>query len=394
MAGKDDNFEELMKSAGANRNAGDFEGAVADIDEAITDLDEAIRLDPENANAWYNRGAAKSLLERYEEAITDFGETLRIDPKNANAWYNRGLQKINLNRYEEAITDLDEAIRLDPDDKGVLASAYINRGAAKSRLNGYEEAITDYDKAIGIDPKNAIAWYNRGAAKSRLNRLEEAITDLEEARRIDPEDASAQNYLAAIKAEQAAREAVEERIGSLKADTKEIKAQAEEYRESEKENRDLASQGMERLRNTVSILIGGLIVLILVSVILDALKVTDTNIVSSPFSLLPWITMIVIITAPLVWTIRLQIAEANSAKIMQAEYSHLAYVEGRMIVYFPNQDTAEDNKVRADYIKTTMINSPADKLLALQDKANVPSPNPVQNVVETIRSKASGNLPS
>ena len=383
MAGKDDNFKELIKSAEANYDAGDLEGAVADYNEAI-------RLNPKNVGAWGNRGFAKNKLGRHEEALADFDEAARLEPENALTWNNRSLTKNLLGRYEEAIADCDEAIRLKPE----YSHAWNNRGGAKNELGRHEEALADFDEAIRLSPEDSHAWYNRGVAKINLERIEEAIKDFDEVLRIDPENAAAQNYIAAIKAEQAAREAVEKRIGALEADTKEIKDQAEKYRKSEEENRDRARQGMKRLRNTVSILIGGLIVLILVSVILDALKVTDTNIVSSPFSLLPWITMIVITTAPLVWTIRLQIAEANSAKIMQAEYSHLAYVEGRMIVYFPNQDTAEDKKVRADYIKTTMINSPADKLLALQDKANVPSPNPVQNVVETIRSKASGNLPS
>ena len=394
MAEKDDKVEELIKSGNAKFGAGDFEGTI----EAF---DKAINLNPADksqlAEVYRDRGFTKNKLGRREEAIADWDEAIRlcdeaieIDSENARAWHNRGAAKNGLSRFEEAIEDLDEAIRLDPKN----ASAWNNRGFAKNELDRHEEAIKAFDEAIRIDPKNASAWNNRGLAKDSLGRYKEAMKDVEKAVNLSPNSPEVRNNFAAIKAEKAAREAVEKRIGSLKADTKEVKDQAEKYRKSEEANRRLASREMKRLGITFSILIGGLIVLVLVSVILDALKITDVNIVSSPFSLLPWITIIVIITAPLVWTIRLRIVEANSAKIMQAEYRHLAYVEGRMLVYFPNQDADAGKEVRADYIKTTMTSSPSDKLLALQNKANVLSPSPVQSVIETIRNKARGNLPS
>ena len=385
MANKDEEFKELLKSGEAKVKKGDFEGA-------IKNYDKAINLNPADksqlAEVYNDRGFAKDELGRREEAIEDYDEAIRlcneaieIDSENARAWYNRGAAKNKLGRLEEAIADLDEAIRLDPE----FASAWNNRGFAKDNLGRNEEAIADLDEAIRLDPELAAAWNNRGLAKDSLGRYKEAIADLDEAIRLNPKHEIALNNRTAIKVEQAARKAVEERIGSLKADTKEVKDQAEKYRKSEESNRRLASREMKRLGITFSILIGGLIVLVLVSVVLDALKITDTNIVSSPFSLLPWITMIVIITAPLVWTIRLRIVEANSAKIMQAEYRHLAYVEGRMLFYFPNQDADASSEIRSDYIKTTMTNSPADKLVALQNKASAPT----QNVIETIRNKVS-----
>ena len=385
MAGKDDKVEELIKSGNAKFDAGDFEGAI----EAF---DKAINLNPADksrlAEVYRDRGFTKNKLGRREEAIADWDEAIRlcdeaieIDSENARAWHNRGAAKNGLSRFEEAIEDLDEAIRIDPKN----ASAWNNRGFAKNELDRHEEAIKDLDEAIRIDPKNASAWNNRGLARDSLGRYKEAMKDVEKAVNLSPNSPEVRNNFAAIKAEKSAREAVEKRIGALEADTKEIKDQAEKYRKSEEANRRLASREMKRLGITFSILIGGLIVLVLVSVVLDALKITDTNIVSSPFSLLPWITMIVIITAPLVWTIRLRIVEANSAKIMQAEYRHLAYVEGRMLVYFPNPDADAGGGIRSDYIKTTMTNSPADKLVALQNKASAPT----QNVIETIRNKVS-----
>lgn len=37
---------------------------------------------PEFANAWTNRGFAKTNLGRFDEAIADFQEAIRLDPRN------------------------------------------------------------------------------------------------------------------------------------------------------------------------------------------------------------------------------------------------------------------------------------------------------------------------
>ena len=68
-------------------------------------------------------------LRRYPAAILDYDEAIRLDPNDALAYYNRGYDKGELRRYAAAIADYDEAIRLDPND----AHAYFNRGYAKAQ---------------------------------------------------------------------------------------------------------------------------------------------------------------------------------------------------------------------------------------------------------------------
>jgi tetratricopeptide (TPR) repeat protein len=49
-------------------------------DKAITEYTKTIRLDPNNAAAYYNRGIAYSRKEDYDQAIADFAEAIRLDP--------------------------------------------------------------------------------------------------------------------------------------------------------------------------------------------------------------------------------------------------------------------------------------------------------------------------
>ena len=50
------------------------------------------------AAACYNGGNAKGLLGRYEEAIADYDKALQIDPQLAAAYYNREAARIILQR--------------------------------------------------------------------------------------------------------------------------------------------------------------------------------------------------------------------------------------------------------------------------------------------------------
>ena len=144
---------------------------------AIDAYDKAIRLKPDYAVVYNNRGIAKSGLGLYEEAITDHNEAIGLKPDLAEAYINRGNAKGGFGRHEEAITDYEKAIKLKPDS----AEAYNNRGAAKRALDRPESDIADYDEAIRLRPDLIEAHINRGRTNFLMNRMDEARRDFETA---------------------------------------------------------------------------------------------------------------------------------------------------------------------------------------------------------------------
>ena len=58
--------------------------------ESIYYFNKAIEIDPQNANAWYNKGFALHYLGRYEEAIAAYDKAIEIDPQYTDALYNKG----------------------------------------------------------------------------------------------------------------------------------------------------------------------------------------------------------------------------------------------------------------------------------------------------------------
>ena len=60
-------------------------------EKAIEYLNNAIKLKPDDALAYNNRGAAYAELGQYQRAIEDYNEAIRLRPEDALAYNNRGL---------------------------------------------------------------------------------------------------------------------------------------------------------------------------------------------------------------------------------------------------------------------------------------------------------------
>lgn len=53
-------------------------------------------------------------MKHYEEALVALDCALALDPNDADAWSNKGTELGSLGRYEEALTTFDRALALDP----------------------------------------------------------------------------------------------------------------------------------------------------------------------------------------------------------------------------------------------------------------------------------------
>jgi len=130
----------------------------AEIDEhkkAIDLYQKAIEINPENDEAYNNRGVSYDQLGEYKKAINSYEEAIKINPKASNT-YNMGVSYQKLGEYKEAINSYEEAIKINSE----FDIAYANMGIIYAKLGKYEKAIMSYKKAIEINPKNDIAYTN------------------------------------------------------------------------------------------------------------------------------------------------------------------------------------------------------------------------------------------
>ena len=173
-------YSTLMSQANTDSNTGNY-------DTAIATFGEAIRLNPNDALAFYSRGLAYGKKGDNEHAIADYNQAIRLDAKNALAFRNRGLAYEKKGNNDQAIADFSEAIRLDPND----ALAFNSRGVVYAMKGDYDRAIADFNKGILLDPTRAVAFGNRGLAFVKKGDNNQAIADFDAAIRLNPYDARA-----------------------------------------------------------------------------------------------------------------------------------------------------------------------------------------------------------
>lgn len=172
-----------------------------DHDEEICCFTEAIRLNPQNAYAYNNRGFARGAKGDLEGEIADYNQAIRLNPQFADAYNNRGTARDDKGDLDGAMTDFDQAIRLNPK----YALAYNNRGFTrinKADLNG---AIEDCNQALRLDPQLDDAYDTRGVARMRLGDLDGAIADFEEALSLNPRNDQARGNREIVLKEKAKR---------------------------------------------------------------------------------------------------------------------------------------------------------------------------------------------
>ena len=151
----------------------------ADTKPLLRISDEAIRLKPDDAEVYNNRGRTqKAKLDLPEDAIVDYDKAISLKPDYDEAFYNRGVMKAGLGLPKDAIADYDKAIQ---------PEAGLRRSLPQSRcrqlaLNGeHEAAIKEYTKAIQSRSDYTFAYYNRGLAYLVLGQTEAARRDIEKA---------------------------------------------------------------------------------------------------------------------------------------------------------------------------------------------------------------------
>jgi len=155
-------------------------------EEALAEYSRAIALQPNNVDAYHNRGVIRANNKDFAGAIVDFTSAIKISPSYDLAYFNRGNAKDDLMDYRNAVLDFDQAVKLDPGN----SDYYNNRGIAKGHLGDYNGAIKDYSSGLVISPMDAEIYYNRGLAKLHVGQQDSGCKDLHKAGELGYEQAN------------------------------------------------------------------------------------------------------------------------------------------------------------------------------------------------------------
>lgn len=204
-------------------------------DSAIIDIDETIRIDPDDADTYYERAGAYFLLGRLEDhqgnrkkarshyntAISGFDKVIDLNKNEPRSYIYRAMARLLLSGLEndsweekkflsmKVVNDLTQAFNLDPQtisgdllnlNPGTADGYYISgvleqlrgqfkekRGNVKGAQKKYNDAISDFGEAIRLRSDFAEAYWERGLVYQKTGRQNEAEADFRKAKELNPD---------------------------------------------------------------------------------------------------------------------------------------------------------------------------------------------------------------
>jgi len=139
------------------------------------------------------QGLKQAEKQSYEEAISSYNAAVYYNPNNLNAYVNRGNAHLRRSEHDAALSDYQKALELDPQ----RSTAFCGRGQVYFSQGKFAGALYEFNKAISLDERNALAYKSRADCFLSMQQFERAIKDYGEAMRLDP--AHSDEYLSGIK---------------------------------------------------------------------------------------------------------------------------------------------------------------------------------------------------
>ena len=171
-----DNYSDAYHLLGvAYHEAGNY-------DKAVNAYSESIRLDPSNAEKFFNLGLSLARQDAMDEALESFEKAIEIMPDYQPAYS----QVCNLKRtsgdFEGAALAGRKAIELNPRDLNTLRTL----GYALTGIGETEDAVKACKQAIALAPGSVKYVVELGYAYLCNNEPEKALAECDKALKIDP----------------------------------------------------------------------------------------------------------------------------------------------------------------------------------------------------------------
>merc|ERR1711871_945957 len=164
----------------ALQNINDFDGAIQVMkvakDEHADKVDDWKTKSANDPALHLNLGVVYRKNGQRKEAVQEFEEAVRLDPEDANAFYYLGFTQLELNNRVEALDAFTWAVEIDPSNIQVQ----MQLGALKAKIDppDYAGSISAYRMALHYEPNNMKVQYALGDTLSKAGKREEAIKEL------------------------------------------------------------------------------------------------------------------------------------------------------------------------------------------------------------------------
>ena len=155
------------------------------LDEGLSHFEAAAMIRHGKTNKHYNVGSAfvemnlADALARKgasDEAMVHYQQAITLEPNYADAYYNRGNLLLAKGNVDDAIADWEKTLQLQPND----ADAHTCLGNALLRKGSLNEAIAHYQTALVLAPedphsRNNLAWILSTSSDDRVRDGAKAV---------------------------------------------------------------------------------------------------------------------------------------------------------------------------------------------------------------------------
>ena len=161
---------------------------------AINSFQKAVEFDSELIDGWINLGQLYAAIGD-PLAMRYFDNAIRVAPENVFALHSRADYLSDLGKLPEAIEMYRRISRVDPQ----YEEAYFNSGLIYMDMDSIDQARKQFDIAIQVSPTHIPSYYYRGVANEMLGNKEAAKSDYEQALRMAPNYENAEQGLNRLK---------------------------------------------------------------------------------------------------------------------------------------------------------------------------------------------------
>ena len=149
--------------------------------EVIRNLQEVLKLDPQDAKAYYYIGEANRFKGDYSAATAAYQMSVGLDPNFGPSYVGLARARAAADPDTNVISFLDDAIRLDPN----FGEAYLERAIAKLRADNVQGALADLEEADQRLPNSPLVYFTLAQARVKEGNLELALSSARRANELD-----------------------------------------------------------------------------------------------------------------------------------------------------------------------------------------------------------------
>jgi len=145
-------------------------------------FEQAINLQPDYAEAYYNRGNVLYAKGRIDEAMADFEKTLQIQPNDADAHTGLGNALLRKGALKEAMAQYSQAAALAPEDPHSRSNlAWLLATSSDASIRDGAKAVELAQQAVSLSGgREPLFFRTLAAAYAETGRFSNAIAVIQQ----------------------------------------------------------------------------------------------------------------------------------------------------------------------------------------------------------------------